>query len=163
MMTKTEAKPTATREVTLTRVFDAPRELVFRMWTEPKHMAQWWGPHHFTNPVCEIDARAGGKIRIDMRAPDGAVYPMTGTFREVKVPERLVFVAVAEDHDGNPHLESLTTVTFEDEGGKTRLTVEARAVGFTPVAPQMLAGMDAGWSQSLERLAELVARNRAPG
>lgn len=162
-MTATPAKPIVAREVTLTRVFDAPRELVFRMWTEPRHMAQWWGPHHFTNPVCEIDARPGGKIRIDMRAPDGTVYPMTGTFREVKPPERLVFVAVAEDQDGNAHLELLTTVTFEDEGGKTRLTVEASAVGFTPAAPQMLAGMDAGWSQSLERLAEVAGLMRAAG
>src|SRR6266576_3421118 len=67
----------------LTRVFDAPRELVFKAWTDTKHMAQWWGPNGFTNPVCELDARAGGAIRIDMRAPDGAVYPMKGVFEEI--------------------------------------------------------------------------------
>jgi uncharacterized protein YndB with AHSA1/START domain len=153
----TATKPTATREVTLTRVFDAPRALVFKMWTDPKHMAQWWGPKHFSNPVCEVDARPGGKILIHMRAPDGTVYPMSGTFREVKEPERLVFMAVAEDHDGHALIESLTTVTFEDFGGKTKLTVEASAIGLAPIAPQMLAGMEAGWSQSLEKLAELVA------
>ena len=67
-------------------VYDAPRALVFKMWIEPKHMAQWWGPKGFTNPRCELDARVGGKIHIDMRAPDGTVYPMSGTFREVKSP-----------------------------------------------------------------------------
>jgi uncharacterized protein YndB with AHSA1/START domain len=147
---------TAKRTVTMTRVVDAPRDLVFRLWTEREHMAQWWGPRGFTNPVCELDVRVGGAIRIDMRAPDGTVYPMTGTFREIIPPQRLVFEAVAEDHDGNALLRSLTTVTFADEDGKTRLTVHADAVGLSPAAPQMLAGMEAGWTQSLERLAELA-------
>jgi uncharacterized protein YndB with AHSA1/START domain len=152
---------TAERTVTITRVFDAPRALVFRLWTEREHMAQWWGPQGFTNPVCELDVRVGGAIRIDMRAPDGTVYPMTGTFREIVLPERLVFEAVAEDHDGNPLLRSLTTVTFADEGTKTRVTVHADAVGIAPAAPQMLAGMEAGWTQSLEKLAVLAARTSA--
>jgi uncharacterized protein YndB with AHSA1/START domain len=147
---------TAERSVTITRVLDAPRDLVFRLWTEREHMAQWWGPRGFTNPVCEMDVRVGGAIRIHMRAPDGTVYPMTGTFREITPPQRLVFEAVAEDHDGNALLRSLTTVTFADEGGKTRLTVHADAVGLSPLAPQMLAGMEAGWTQSLEKLAELA-------
>ena len=153
------ATPTAKREVLLTRTIDAPRKLVFEAWTDPKHMAQWWGPKGFTNPVCEIDARPGGAIRIHMRGPDGSVYPMTGTFREVLPPKRLVFTAVAEDLDGNPHLEALTTATFEEEGGRTKVTVQASAVGLSPLAPQMLAGMDAGWTQSLERLAELVEQS----
>jgi uncharacterized protein YndB with AHSA1/START domain len=147
---------TAERTVTLTRVLDAPRDLVFRLWTEPRHMAQWWGPHGFTNPVCELDPRAGGAIRIDMRAPDGTVYPMTGTFREIMPPRRLVFEAVAEDRAGNALLRSLTVVTFAEEGGKTKVTVHADAVGLAPEAPRMLAGMEAGWTQSLERLAELA-------
>jgi uncharacterized protein YndB with AHSA1/START domain len=150
---------TAERSVTITRVLDAPRDLVFRLWTEREHMAQWWGPRGFTNPVCELDVRVGGAIRIDMRAPDGTVYPMTGTFREISPPARLVFEAVAEDHDGNALLRSLTTVTFADEGGKTRLTVHADAVGLSPLAPQMLAGMEAGWTQSLEKLAELALKS----
>lgn len=145
-----------TRELTLTRIIAAPRDLVFDAWIDPKQMAQWWGPDGFTNPVCELDARPGGRIRIDMRAPDGTVYPMTGTFREIVAPERLVFMAVAEDRDGNPLLQSLTTVTFEAMGGKTRLTVQASAVGIAPVAEQMLKGMEAGWTQSLERLEALV-------
>jgi uncharacterized protein YndB with AHSA1/START domain len=152
---------TAERTVTITRVVDAPRDLVFALWTEPKHMARWWGPHGFTNPRCELDVRVGGAIRIDMQAPGGTVYPMTGTFREITPPSRLVFEAVAEDHAGNALLRSLTTVLFaEEEGGKTKLTVQADAVGLSPVAPQMLAGMESGWTQSLEKLAEL-ARNIA--
>jgi uncharacterized protein YndB with AHSA1/START domain len=147
---------TAERTVTLTRVIDAPRELVFRLWTEPKHMAAWWGPRGFDNPVCELDVRAGGAIRIHMRGPDGMVYPMTGTFREIMPPRRLVFEAVAEDQAGNALLRSLTVVTFAEEGGKTKLTVHADAIGLSPLAPQMLAGMEAGWTQSLEKLAELA-------
>jgi len=146
------------RKVLITRVLDAPRSLVFKLWTDPQHMAQWWGPHGFTNPICEMDARVGGGLRIVMRAPDGVDYPMTGTFREIVVPERLVFVAVAEDAAGNPLLEALTTVTFEEHGGKTRLTVEASGVGLAPVAPQMLAGMEAGWTQSLEKLESYVTK-----
>jgi uncharacterized protein YndB with AHSA1/START domain len=157
-MTAAAGQPTATRDLVLTRVFDAPPDLVFRMWTDPKHMAQWWGPHHFTNPVCEMDVRPGGAMRIDMTAPDGTVYPLVGTFQEVVAGKRLVFMAIAQDRDGNPLLESLTTVTFEDLGGKTKLTVDARAVGISPLAPQMLAGMEAGWTQSLERLEAITAQ-----
>jgi uncharacterized protein YndB with AHSA1/START domain len=145
-----------TREVTLTRVLDAPRNLVWRAWTEPEQLAKWWGPHQFSNPVCEIDARPGGRWLIHMKAPDGTVYPMTGTFTEVTKPERLVFKAFAEALDGTKYLESVTEVIFEEQGARTKLTVKAKARGLHPAAPQMLAGMDAGWSQSLERLAALV-------
>jgi uncharacterized protein YndB with AHSA1/START domain len=148
----------AQREVTLTRVFDAPPQLVWKAWTEPRHMAQWWGPKGFTNPVCELDLRESGAIRIHMRGPNGAVYPMTGSFEEIVPLERLVFTTVARDLNGNPLLEGKTTVTFEDIGGKTKLTIHSRAVGIAPVAPQMLAGMEMGWTQSLDKLAELVER-----
>ena len=145
------------RTVSFTRIFDAPRELVFKAWTDPKHLAQWWGPKGFTNPVCEVDARPGGAIWIVMRAPDGAEYPMKGVFREVAPPERLVFSATAVDHDGTRHLEELTTVTFAEHHGRTTLTLRAHAVGFSPQAPFMLQGMEQGWSQSLDRLAALAA------
>ena len=158
MTATAKAKLPNERTVTITRIFDAPRELVFKMWTEPKHMAQWWGPHHFTNPVCELDVRPGGKIRIDMRGPDGTVHPMVGTFNEVVPPEMLVFVAIAQDQQGKPLLESVTTVTFVAQGNRTKLTVHASAVGLVPFAPQMLAGMEVGWTQSLDKLANLVAR-----
>ena len=150
--------PSARCDVTITRVIDAPRSRVYRMWTEAQRLAQWWGPQNFTNPVCEVDARPGGAIRIHMRAPDGVVHPMSGTFRDLVAPERLVFTTVAEDQEGNPLLEGLTTVTFDEQNGKTTLTVQSGAVGLAPVAPQMLAGMESGWTQSLERLAATLAK-----
>src|SRR5262249_39089110 len=72
----TTRKPVAERELTFVRTFDAPRDLVFSMWTDPKHLAQWWGPHQFDNPVCEADARAGGALLIHMRGPDGSIHVM---------------------------------------------------------------------------------------
>jgi uncharacterized protein YndB with AHSA1/START domain len=156
-MTAAKAEPQAIREVTLTRVIAAPRERVFRAWTDPKHMAQWWGPKGFTNPVCEVDARPGGMIRIDMRAPDGVDYPMDGVFHEVIEPERLVFTSRAFAPDTNKTLiRALNTVTFADEGGKTRLTVVARVMEVAPEFAAAAAGMEEGWSQSLERLQALV-------
>jgi uncharacterized protein YndB with AHSA1/START domain len=158
MTTAAGTNPSSKRELTITRVLDAPPSRVFKMWTNAKHMAQWWGPKGFTNPVCELDVRPGGAIRIHMRAPDGVVHPMTGSFREILEPERLVFTAVAEDQAGKPLLEALTTVTFAEHAGKTTLTVRASAVGLAPVAPQMLAGMEAGWTQGLQRLEDYLAR-----
>ena len=143
-------------EVTLTRTFDAPRALVWKAWTDPQMMARWWGPKGFTNPVCDMDVRAGGKILIHMQAPDGTVHPMTGTFDEVAEPECLVFRAVPVDLTGKPLLESLTTVTFHDVGDKTKVIVHASAAPIEPVATEMLKGMNEGWRQSLERLGDLV-------
>lgn len=138
--------------VVLTRVFDAPRELVFRMWSDPGHFAQWYGPAGFTVPNCEIDLRPGGVFRVEMRAPNGSVYPMVGTFTEVLVPERLVFGTRVGDS------EDLTTVIFADEGGKTRLTL---TTGFTRVAAEhaqrALANMEKGWTETLGRLAGHLA------
>jgi uncharacterized protein YndB with AHSA1/START domain len=145
------------KEITITRVFDAPRDLVFRAWTEEKHMQNWFGPKYFTNPVCEMDVRVGGKWRIVMRGPDGTDYPCGGVYREIIEPERLVFTNIATDYQGNPLLDGLTTVTFEEQGRKTKLTLHARAIGLVPYAPQMLAGMEEGWGQSLAALEELVA------
>ncbi len=146
------------RELVLTRVFDAPRELVFKAWTDPKRVAQWWGPHRFTNPVCDLDVRPGGAIRIHMRGPDGTVYPMTGVYQEVVEPERLVFTSAALDADGNPMFEVLTTVTFAEQGGKTKQILRARVIKSTAEAAPYLKGMEAGWTQSLERLAESLAK-----
>ena len=146
------------RELVLTRVFDAPRELVFKAWTDPKQVAQWWGPHRFTNPVCDLDVRPGGAIRIHMRGPDGTVYPMTGVYQEVVEPERLVFTSAALDADGNPMFEVLTTVTFAEQGGKTKQIMRARVINTTAQAAPYIAGMEQGWTQSLERLAESLAK-----
>jgi predicted dithiol-disulfide oxidoreductase (DUF899 family)/uncharacterized protein YndB with AHSA1/START domain len=146
------------REVVIARTFDAPPELVFRMWTEPEHFARWWGPKGFSNPVCELDARPGGAILVHMRAPDGAVYPLTGMFREVVPCERIVFTCIVADAEGQAALDEITTVTFAPEGGKTKVTVRSKAVGIAPSAHLMLAGMEKGWSQSFDRLADVSGK-----
>lgn len=145
------------QELVLTRVLDAPRELVFKAWTDPKLLAQWWGPRGFTNPVCELDPRPGGAIRIHMRSPDGTVYPMTGVYQEIVEPELIVFTSAALDDKGNPMFEMLTTVTFAEEGGKTKQTMRTRVIKVTPQAAPYIAGMEQGWTQSLERLTAYVA------
>ena len=144
-------------EIVLTRVFDLPRELVFKAWTGPKHLAQWWGPKGFTNPLCELDVRPGGSIRIHMCGPDGILYPMTGVYQEIMEPVRLVFTSAALDKEGNPILELLNTVTFAEHSGKTTLTTKARVVKTTPEGAPYLEGSEAGWTQSLERLGNLLA------
>ncbi|RBP36139.1 uncharacterized protein YndB with AHSA1/START domain [Roseimicrobium gellanilyticum] len=144
--------------LTFTRTFDAPRALVWKVWTDPVHMAAWWGPHDFTNPVCEMDVRLGGTLKIDMRAPDGTVYPMTGVFKEITEPERLSFTCTPLDDKGEVIFEELTTVTFTEKGGKTLLNIEARILWKKPEADAYLQGMEEGWSQSLVRLGSQVAR-----
>ena len=142
--------------VTVTRVFAAPRALVWQAWTDPKMLAQWFGPRGFTGSVPQLDARLGGALRIVMHGPDGNDYPMKGVFREVVAPERLTFSNIAVDKDGNHLLEGETTVTFAEQNGKTTLTLRTYAIGRVPIAPQMLAGMEAGWTQSIEKLEELL-------
>jgi uncharacterized protein YndB with AHSA1/START domain len=152
--------PAGVQELVLTRVFDAPRELVFKVWTDPAHLVHWWGPKGFTNPVCQLDARPGGAIRIHMRGPDGTVYPMAGVYKEIVEPERIVFASGALDSAGHPLFEVLTSVTFAEQAGKTTLTLHARVTMSTPAAAPHLGGMTEGWTQSLERLAAYVARAR---
>ena len=144
------------RELTLTRVFDAPRELVFRAWTDPAHLAKWWGPKMFTNPVCEVDLRVGGALVIVMRAPDGTEHTMKGEFRAIVKPEKIAFINNAFDANGVQHIEGFTTVLFTEEGRKTKLTLQTEGTGLTEFSAMMLAGMEMGWSQSLERLGEYV-------
>jgi uncharacterized protein YndB with AHSA1/START domain len=139
-------------DLVVTRVFDAPRKLVFHAWIDRDQVAQWWGPNGFTNPVCEMDVRVGGAIRIHMRAPNGVVYPMTGVFQEIVEPERLVFVSSALDEAGNSMFDVLNTILFAENRGKTTLTMQARVITATAQAPQYLQGMEVGWNQSLDRL-----------
>ena len=154
----TAAKPASYGEgtVTLTRVIDAPRELVWQAWTDPKMLAQWFGPRGFTSSVTQLDVRVGGALRIVMHGPDGNDYPMKGVFREIVAPERLVFTNIAIDSEGKHLLEGETTVTLTETRGRTTLTLRTYAVGLVPKATQMLAGMEAGWTQSIDKLEELA-------
>jgi uncharacterized protein YndB with AHSA1/START domain len=143
-------------EAIIKRTFNAPRAKVFQAWVDPEQMAQWFGPKGFDNPVCELDVRPGGKLKIHMRAPDGTIYPCHGTFHEIVAPERLVFTSQAVEHDGTVLIEAINTVTFADVGGKTVLTVHARVVKVVGIGAQYVKGMEHGWSQSFDKLEALL-------
>lgn len=153
----------AKQELVLTREFDAPRALVWKAWTESKHVAQWWGPHGFQNPVCEVDARVGGAIVVHTHDPDGTVFPVKGEFREVVAPERLVFVELVErksaDNDAPEFLfELLNTITFTEHAGKTRVELRSQVLRTTMLGAPYAEGMETGWVESLERLAAVVTQ-----
>lgn len=152
-------KPT----VRLDRVFDAPRALVYRAWTDPEHIARWWGPNDFSVPHATLDVRPGGKIRIDMQAPDGTVFPMTGIFREVIPNEKLVFTSYAflGSPDGEPAAEALSTATFTAEGRKTRVVWEQIITAYKPEFVEAIAGMEEGMKQTLDRLGTHLASTAA--
>jgi uncharacterized protein YndB with AHSA1/START domain len=149
------------RELVITRIFDAPRELVWKAWTEPERMMRWWGPKDFTSPACKIDLRVGGKYLFCMRSPEGQEFWSTGVYREIVEPERIVCTDSFADEKGNPvpashygmpgdwPAELLVTVTFEEYEGRTRMTLQQ--VG---IPPEMGDMAEAGWNGSLDKLAE---------
>jgi uncharacterized protein YndB with AHSA1/START domain len=136
------------RELTITRIFDAPRSLVFDAWSEPKHLMRWFAPNNFTVPACEMEFRAGGKFRLCMRG-FGKDHWMNGFFREIVKLERIVWISTLE-HDNN---EVLTTVTFEDLGSKTRLIVHQTY----SIETDSTRGARQGWTETLEHLVEYLA------
>ncbi len=145
------------REIVIERIFDAPRELVFQAWTDPKHLAKWFGPKNFTIPVCRVDANVGSPWNMVMRSPDGQDFPCGGVYYEVRPPERLVFTNNALDREGNPIINGHTTVIFAEHEGKTKLILRTRGTAMVDYAVNYLKGMEAGWTQSLEKLTELLA------
>jgi uncharacterized protein YndB with AHSA1/START domain len=144
-------------DLTFVRTYDAPRELVFDVWTNSKHVREWWGPKGFTNPVCIVEPHVGGKFHVHMQWPDGPVIPGGGEIREIVKPSRLVFSSTAEDDKGNRLLEALNTVTFVEKNGKTEVTLHAKMIFLAPGMEQAAEGMEEGWSQSLEKLAAYIA------
>lgn len=152
----TEPRPVVAsdRELVLTRVFDAPRALVFQVWTDPAHVTHWWGPHGFTTPLetVALDVRPGGKWRIRMLTPDGGEYWMHGVYREIVAPERLVFSYAGSPAPGAPEHETLVTVTFADLGGRTRMTFQ-QAV-FPTV--QDRDDHEGGWSECFDELVDYL-------
>ncbi len=152
MVENASARP----DMTIVRVFDAPRRLVWQAWTEAERLAQWFGPKGFTNPVCEVDARPGGMLRVTMESPDGSLYPMEAVFDEVVAPERLVWTTSVE-HDGNVSFDIRQVTTFVERDGKTEVTTQAFVLRSTPEAAEALGGMEQGWSQSLDKLGDVLA------
>jgi uncharacterized protein YndB with AHSA1/START domain len=140
-------------EMEITRLIRAPRSLVWQAWTDADKLQQWWGPQHFTNPRCEIDLRPGGPIRIDMRAPDGIVFPMSGEFEQIVPAERLVFLTSALDEQGEPIFVNRNTVLFREVDGGTEISIHTVVIEATPHAMQYLKGMREGWTSSLDKLA----------
>jgi uncharacterized protein YndB with AHSA1/START domain len=150
------------QDVLIIRVLDAPRELVWKAWTDPEHFKNWWGPKDYTCPFCEMDLRVGGKYLNCMRSPKGRDYWSTGVYREIIPMERLVFTDCFADEKGNvvhaTHyglspdfpLEMLVIVTLEDQGGKTKMTLQH--IGLP--AGSEGEGAEQGWSESFDKLAE---------
>jgi uncharacterized protein YndB with AHSA1/START domain len=155
------AMSSAPNEIVITRVFDAPCKLVWQAWTDPEQVVRWWGPKDFTSPACKIDFRVGGKYVFCLRSPDGRDFWSTGIYQEIVELERIVCTDSFADPEGNvvpasyydmgdeTPLETLISLTFEALGSKTRLTL--RHAGLP--AGEMGEGAEAGWNQSLDKLA----------
>jgi uncharacterized protein YndB with AHSA1/START domain len=150
----------------ITRVFDAPRELVWKAWTDPKYVVQWWGPKGFSSPVCKMDFRVGGKFLCCMRTPDGQDFWNAGEYHEIIPNEKIVSSMFFSDAEGNKiEPEELgieheavegayDTTLFEDLGnGKTKLTF----IGNEPMESAKDSGQVEGWEQILDKVAEVVA------
>jgi uncharacterized protein YndB with AHSA1/START domain len=144
------------RELVITRIFDAPRNVVFQAWTEPGRAARWWGPQGFVTTYCDMDVRPGGAFRVCMCSPEGVEHWKQGVYREVVEPERLGFTFAWEDAEGKPGHETLVTVSFAEQGAKTRLTLH-QAI-FETVARR--DEHQRGWTSTLQRLAEYLANNQ---
>ena len=144
------------RELVISRIFEAPCDLVFRAWTEPDRAARWWGPQGFVTTYCNMDVRPGGTFRVCMRSPEGIEHWKQGIYREVVERERLVFTFAWEDAEGKPSHQTLVTVTFSERGDKTELTLR-QAVFETVEARD---NHQHGWTSTLERFAEYLAQNR---
>jgi len=142
-------------ELVITRILDAPRELVFKAWTEPDRVIRWWGPRGFTTAHYELDFRPDGAYRVCMRSPEGTEHWQRGVCREVVEPERLVFTFAWEDSEGTPGHETVVTVTLAEFGAKTKLTLH-QAVFETVTARDLHQG---GWASALECLAEYLAHD----
>jgi uncharacterized protein YndB with AHSA1/START domain len=143
--------------IVIERELDAPRELVWQVWTDPDEVARWWGPEHFTTPreKIEFDLKPGGVCRLTMVGPDGEEYPSDGHFGIVEPPQRLSFGEEITDH---PMIESgETTIEFVDLGaGRTKVVVTSRMV----TSDDMPAMATAGWNSQLDKLVKLLAERR---
>jgi uncharacterized protein YndB with AHSA1/START domain len=149
------------KDLLITRIFDAPRGLVWHAWTNPEHLMRWWGPKDFTSPACKLDFRVGGTYLFCMRSPEGQDFWTTGEYREIVPLERIVCTDCFADENGNivpaTHygmsadfpLELLVMVTFEDFEGKTKMIL--KHVGFP--AGEDREGAQQGWNESFDKLA----------
>jgi uncharacterized protein YndB with AHSA1/START domain len=153
------------KEVTIDRVFDAPVDLVWRAWIDQELVKQWWGPRMVDIPVCEVDPKVGGKLNIVMEAGKemgpvaGTKWPMEGEFTEVVENQKLVFKATAKDEDRGL-FDTLNTVIFEPDGGKTKLHIHIEVTRTTVEAENAIKGMEMGWNQTIDKLGEFLAKEQ---
>jgi uncharacterized protein YndB with AHSA1/START domain len=140
------------REVVLTRVFNAPRSLVFDAFTKPELLKRWFGPRGWSLAVCEVDLRVGGAWRFVLRGPDGAEMGMRGTYRELAPPDRSVHTESFDDYPG----ESVVTTVLTEQDGKTTLTATVRYESREIRDAVIQSGMEHGAAESYDKLAELL-------
>jgi uncharacterized protein YndB with AHSA1/START domain len=141
------------REIVLTRVFDAPRHLVFDAFTKPELLRCWFGPRGWSLVVCEVDLRVGGGFRFVLRGPDGREMGMRGVYREIAPPERSVHIELFDDYPG----ESLVTTVLVEQRGKTTLTATVLYPSQEVRDAVLKSGMEHGAAESYDKLAELLA------
>jgi uncharacterized protein YndB with AHSA1/START domain len=141
-------------EVEITRVFDAPRRLVFEAHSKPEHMKRWWGPRATSMIGCEMDFRPGGRYRFVLRKEKGQEYAFQGEYREIVPPERLVQTF---EFEGMPGSVSIETHTFTERDGKTTLTTTSRMDSIEARDAMLKSGMEAGAAETYDRLEELLA------
>lgn len=155
-----QAPTSSLSTITLNRVFDAPADLVFRVWTEPKLVALWWGVEGATNPICQMDVRPGGRWRIDMRTASGKVYRNQGVFLEVVENKRLVYSDFPDpelpEWQGVPPEPRLHTVTFDGRGDETYVSLEVQMASEADRDRMIAFGMPDGLKQGFDRLAALL-------
>ena len=170
MAARTSSKKTQLRELVITRIFDAPRDLVWKAWTEPESVKQWWGPKAFTAPVSKIDLRVGGEYLNCMRSPDGKDYWSKGTFQEITRFERLVMTDSFSDEKGHTvpasyygmsqdfPLENTITATFEKhDGDQTKFTLR-----YASLPDQDFEDAQSGWNETLDKLVAYLSKQRIP-
>jgi uncharacterized protein YndB with AHSA1/START domain len=143
------------QEIRLTRVFDAPRRLVWEACTKPEHVRRWWGLRSLTMTVCEMDFRPGGAWRFVLRSPDGQEFPFKGEYREIVPHERVVNTFVF-DVEGIRDFPAVETVTFEEHDGRTMLTATVLHQSKEARDGHLQSGMETGSAESYDRLAELL-------
>lgn len=149
------------REFVMDRVFDAPRELVFQVWSDPKHLAHWWGPKGWTLPVCTVDFRPGGIWHYCMKGPEGEEAWGKATYQEIVPPARIVYLDAFADAEGNVIAGAPTmviTVTFTEEQGKTRLTSHVQFASAKDLQATLAMGMAEGLAETWDRLEQYLGQ-----
>ncbi|MEO8573570.1 MAG: SRPBCC domain-containing protein [Pyrinomonadaceae bacterium] len=156
--TNTSTASASDRELVITRIFDAPRQIVFEAWTQVEHLIRWFGPNDFTLPFCEIDFRVGGSYRFCMRSPEGEDHWVWGEYREIVEPGRLVFTWNREGEGGKIWTSTVVDLTFIEVEFKTEFNLRQGTFETVPFCEEH----GIGWNQAIDRLNNFVKATRLP-